>query len=247
MARFAPDSSLVVLIGDAEAIVYTPGAKTPTKIFKIARKQQKTVYGMRYFLGEVNAAVLADNARLAITVDGSVRIYELDKGKVLYETPAGPLVGLPGNMIVPPMNFAVPSSMADDRILVAYSSGDFRLFDIKAKKEIWRFQPQNKQPGVGGFGGLSGLNAQPFFDSQNEPRAFSAEASFNAPTRDWNYTVKLLDPATGKVLDQFANRGFYKYQMAPDGQHLARIGYERERYTGRQTVEIWKLASAAEK
>ncbi len=49
------------------------------------------------------------------------------------------------------------------------------------------------------------------------------------------------------MLRQFESKGYHKYQLSRDGKYLARTSFEKERYEGKRTVEVWSLDKIEDK
>jgi hypothetical protein len=246
IVRFAPDSSFVVLIGDSEMTVHKPGAEKPTQKFKFVRKLMQTPYGVRPApLVDTNSFVMSpDGLRLGMSVDGAVRIFDLGKGSVLFEVPSEAKTagfGFDPNS----MTFAFNPSMKDRLLLVGRTNGaggDFRLFDMNEKKEKGR-APLPGKNGPGGAGGLAGLLFRPpqaYFTAKDEPRGFYVEQGrYDAANKNFPFTGKFLDAATGNVTVQFESKGHHRYMLSLDGKYLIRTSFDKERFEGRRTVEVW--------
>jgi hypothetical protein len=246
-ARFASDSSFVVLITDSEFTVLKPGEKTNPKV-KFTRKVMKTPYGSRPSPGEVAATFSPDGTHLGLGLDGTLRIFDVAKGTLVFETPANPKAQ-PNQFFLEALAFAFSPSLKEEQVLLAHPSGDFRLYDVKEKKEIGHSQLELPKPAVGGFGagGLTMVNTQPYFNARNEPRAFYVDSAYVAQAKSFTYTGKFVDASKGTVFQQFESKGFHRYLLSPDGKYLVRTSFDKERYEGKRTVDVWSLEKVESK
>jgi hypothetical protein len=64
---------------------------------------------------------------------------------------------------------------------------------------------------------------------------------YDAPTKIFSFTGKFIDAAKGNVIQEFESKGFHKYLLSRDGKYLVRTTFEKERFEGKRTVEVWSL------
>jgi hypothetical protein len=219
---FTSDGALMTLRGTT-CTIQEPGSKKARASFELTRttEYKKNEPWIKF----QDVVESPDRSQLAVAADGTIIVYDLAKGKKLFEAArAAPEPEKSGDQYPSNVSLAYAPSASEPKLLAVETvvgSGrqkDFvlaRLFDLKNKKELGKW----KLPMQRDF-------SSAYFTAKDEPRIL--------------HDGKLIDGATGKELHKF-DPGFCTF-ASRDGKVLVRMT-KKKMDDKTMTVEVWSLDS----